>query len=186
MKKRIIRELLAVILAAALFIGVLPMHSFFVSADEEPSHPPAPVFNQIDNKGGTIYYKGETPVNNPGDTIWGGDVDVSLLKEVKATANENEFEIKLQVQTKTFTTTTQVAADASVVLVIDVSGSMGFSPKGYSTQYSTEFSVPLNADGTPMTRVNNAGGNRYFSGHTIDFYIGSAFVKKGFISISYM
>lgn len=74
-------------------------------------------------------------VKNGTETYWDanqnkveetGDWITSVKKTIEGTETENKFKITLDVKTTFDTQTVQVASDTDVVLVIDVSGSMGY------------------------------------------------------------
>lgn len=74
-------------------------------------------------------------VKNGTETYWDadqkkveetGDWITSVKKTIEGTETENKFKITLDVKTTFDTKTVQVASDTDVVLVIDVSGSMGY------------------------------------------------------------
>lgn len=87
----------------------------------------------------TAFAAGETSeqqiVKNGTETYWDanqkkveetGDWITSVKKTIEGTETENKFKITLDVKTTFDTQTVQVASDTDVVLVIDVSGSMGY------------------------------------------------------------
>ena len=87
----------------------------------------------------TAFAAGETSeqqiVKNGTETYWDanqnkveetGDWITSVKKTIEGTETENKFKITLDVKTTFNTQTVQVASDTDVVLVIDVSGSMGY------------------------------------------------------------
>lgn len=65
--------------------------------------------------------KTASEVNNTGDEDW----RVNISKEIRPTGTENKFAIDLTVETKQFIDSVSTMPDAAVVLVIDMSGSMG-------------------------------------------------------------
>ena len=139
-RSRTISKAIAILIAVLMVISLLPISAL---AD-------APLWrDQVDEVGMAQFF------DAAGGSAGEGDFIVSTSKTIEQTG-ENEFEITLRVQTTVDTTTIEVEPDAAVVLVIDTSGSMAWSPAGYSTQRSDEFSVPLNTNGTQMTFVGNS------------------------------
>ena len=74
--------------------------------------------NQVVNAGGTAYYKADGTEGNAND--WA----VKVKRTLAETGTENLFDVNLEVTTKDKTVVTD--AEAAAVLVIDISGSMGW------------------------------------------------------------
>lgn len=86
--------------------------------------------DQITANGRTRYYNktGQEVTTAP---ALGGNSVVSVNKTIEGTDKENEFSITLDVKTTVDISEVKISADAAVVLVLDVSGSMGGSnPSG--------------------------------------------------------
>ncbi|MDR1246896.1 MAG: Cna B-type domain-containing protein [Clostridiales Family XIII bacterium] len=130
-------RILSVVLTAAMLIGLFPSGVF---ADGDP---PPPSDKQIvkNQQTGTeiLYFKvgkngqiGEpVDANDEGKKYWNvsknnaADSKVQVSKSIEGTNNENEFDITLEVKTKDVESVTPLSKDTAVVLVIDISGSMG-------------------------------------------------------------
>ena len=85
---------------------------------------PQPSKEQIVTHGRTRYYNAAgTEVT--GSPVLGQNAVVSVEKNIAATAVENEFDLTLTVKTSVDISEVTTSADAAVVLVLDISGSMG-------------------------------------------------------------
>ncbi len=119
-KKRGLALLLAV---AVLFTYSIPMSVFAEDTDSKVKQDSA----EVVNKGGSLYYDKEgNSVEVPdGNFESNKEAKLKLTKEVKKTGSDpNEFTIDLKVEAKPDSQLMPKAADAAVVLVIDMSSSM--------------------------------------------------------------
>jgi hypothetical protein len=145
-KTRGFYRILAIALTAAMIVGLFPAGVF---ADLPPTSEIQIVkdtagtdTNKIDYFNVTALPNGTPVVDQTKDPDDDGDTTdgkywnksnqvtpdaskVQVSKSIKETNNENEFEITLDVLTKEDYVTSTTAKNAAVVLVIDISGSMG-------------------------------------------------------------
>lgn len=119
------RRGLSFFLALVMCISLVQITAFAESEEEIQAQKQIlggtdPTYYEYDESKGDFK---EEPVNNDTNTSAGGKVEVS--KKISATGVENEFKIELEVSTKQKVEHTEASPDSAVVLVIDVSGSMG-------------------------------------------------------------
>lgn len=88
---------------------------------------------QIVTQGETLYYdsNGNLVAVSP---VLGENSVVSVSKTVAGTNTENEFEVNLEVKTTVDISDVTISDDAAVVLVLDMSSSMGSGPSSYFAQ----------------------------------------------------
>ena len=143
------RKPLAFLLAGVLLLAMLP---FTAMADE-----PAEQIEKLGND--PIYYKWNdtsktfvkddtNPLvsNNPS----GGAPEVKVTKTIEGSASkkENEFDITLTVETDQRIESSVTAPTAAVVLVIDVSGSMGSNTDGMCAECGLAPNASVHTSGT--------------------------------------
>ncbi len=127
-KKRVLSLLLALVMALSL----LPTAAFALGESSD---------QQIDNRGGVTYYKGEGTSQTTVDQK--SDYDVSVSKTIAGTGTENQFEITLEVTTTQKLDELKVSADAAVVLVMDVSNSMKETLSGADTSDTSKMRITM-------------------------------------------
>ena len=120
-KKRVLSLLLALVMALSLLPTVAFATDAQTQAEKQIEGGTTPVYYTYDADAGTFGTKTST---DPIVTSDGGKVEIS--KTISATGEENLFDITLTVKTKQEITQTTTSPDAAVVLVLDVSGSMGY------------------------------------------------------------
>ncbi|MCL2352726.1 MAG: VWA domain-containing protein [Firmicutes bacterium] len=110
-------KIISLLLLLTLLLTLIPAAS--VSAGPGSS-------DQIVSQGATRYYDaaGKEVTSGP---VLGDNAVVSVGKTVAATSVENEFLVTLDVKTSINVSEIQVSEDAAVILVLDISGSMGGS-----------------------------------------------------------
>lgn len=123
--KHLGRRGLSFFLALVMCISLVQITAFAESEEEIQAQKQIlggtdPTYYEYDESKGDFK---EEPVNNDTNTSAGGKVEVS--KKISATGVENEFKIELEVSTKQKVEHTEASPDSAVVLVIDVSRSMG-------------------------------------------------------------
>ncbi len=120
MKKR----LLALIMVLSLALSLVPVGAA-APTDAGPADSGATgSAQQIENEGGTTYYKADGTKAESG-TLGENGVVVEMSKTIQGTNTENEFDVTLQVKTnQKVTEISTESPDAAVVLVLDVSNSM--------------------------------------------------------------
>lgn len=119
------RRGLSFFLALVMCISLVQITAFAETTAQEQAK------EQIQGGTNPVYYEydesigdfKEDPVRSDTNTSAGGKVEVS--KKISATGVENEFKIELEVSTKQKVEHTEASPDSAVVLVIDVSRSMG-------------------------------------------------------------
>ena len=119
MSKNIKRLTSMLLILSIIIVGV------YIPVAAVPSGPEAPSpTNQIVSHGDPRYYdvKGDEVTTSP---QLGTNSVVSVYKAITPTANENEFDMTLTVKTTVDVREMPQSADAAVVLVLDISGSMG-------------------------------------------------------------
>ena len=120
-KKRVLSLVLALVMALSLLPTVAFATDAQIQAEKQIEGGTTPVYYTYDADAGTFGTKTST---DPIVTSDGGKVEIS--KTISATGEENLFDITLTVKTKQEITQTTTSPDAAVVLVLDVSGSMGY------------------------------------------------------------
>lgn len=120
-KKRVLSLVLALVMALSLLPTVAFATDAQTQAQKQIEGGEIPVYYTYDAQTGTF---GTTPTANPTVTSPGGKVEIS--KTIAPTGEENLFDITLTVKTKQEITASNTSPDAAVVLVLDVSGSMGY------------------------------------------------------------
>ena len=116
MKKR----LLALIMVLSLALSLVPVGAA-APTDAGPADSGATgSAQQIENEGGTTYYKADGTKAESG-TLGENGVVVEMSKTIEGTNTENEFDVTLQVKTnQKVTEISTESPDAAVVLVLDV------------------------------------------------------------------
>lgn len=120
-KKRVLSLVLALVMALSLLPTVAFATDADIQAQEQIEGGTNPVYYTYDAQTGTF---GTNTTTEPTVTSPGGKVEIS--KTISATGVENLFDITLTVKTKQEINHTTTSPDAAVVLVLDVSGSMGY------------------------------------------------------------
>lgn len=119
------KRVLSLVLALVMALSLLPTVAFATDADiqarEQIEGGETPVYYTYDAQTGTF---GTQTTANSTVTSPGGKVEIS--KTIAPTGEENLFDITLKVKTQQEITQTTTSPDAAVVLVLDVSGSMGY------------------------------------------------------------
>lgn len=156
MKKR----LLALIMVLSLALSLVPVGAA-APTDAGPADSGATgSAQQIENEGGTTYYKADGTKAESG-TLGENGVVVEMSKTIEGTNTENEFDVTLQVKTnQKVTEISTESPDAAVVLVLDVSNSMddcvncgkekdkhkkGWCGDGQGTMYSSRLAAAQEA-----------------------------------------
>ena len=119
-RKQKMNKVLAVVLAALMCMGMIPM-TLFVGAD------PAQTSAQQILTDGIIHYYDEDG-NEVDDDSW----VATTKKTISGTDIENEFDITLEVKTTEDLEEFEISPDTAVVLTIDVSASMANDANGNS------------------------------------------------------
>ncbi|MCL1983390.1 MAG: VWA domain-containing protein, partial [Clostridiales bacterium] len=141
-------------------IGNFPLYPFLGERANLAKAASEPVVNQIHEDGYAAYF------DRDGGAAGEGDFVASTSKTIEQ-VGENEFEIKLQVKTTVDTGKIEVSPDAAVVLVIDLSGTMNFSPNGDSSvQTLAEYPYVQDSSGNNIYRNEVAAGQRIYSSLT--------------------
>lgn len=120
-KKRVLSLVLALVMALSLLPTVAFATDADIQAQEQIEGGETPVYYTYDAQTGTF---GTQTTANSTVTSPGGKVEIS--KTIAPTGEENLFDITLKVKTQQEITQTTTSPDAAVVLVLDVSGSMGY------------------------------------------------------------
>lgn len=107
-----------------------------------------PVYYEYDESIGDFE---KDPVRSDTNTSAGGKVEVS--KKISATGVENEFKIELEVSTKQKVEHTEASPDSAVVLVIDVSASMGNGRLTKAKRAAMEFAENYAKDANGAKRM---------------------------------
>ena len=110
------KKLVSLVLTFVMLLTVFPSVSFAAA--------PTSSEDQITNQGGMRYYDvaGREVTESP---ILGSNAVVSVAKTIKGTDVENEFMIDLEAKTSVDISNVKMSSDAAVVLVLDISDSMG-------------------------------------------------------------
>lgn len=120
MKKR----LLALIMVLSLALSLVPVGAAAPIDSGSEDNGATGSARQIQDKGGTTYYKADGTKAESG-TLGKDGVVVEMSKTIQGTNTENEFDVTLQVKTnQKVTEISTESPDAAVVLVLDVSNSM--------------------------------------------------------------
>ena len=159
------KKIFAALLAFVMIFGIVPMSTGAGGL-------PITTENQIDEHGGSKYYN-EDGLPSTTQVIGEGDCVVEVSKTIAAGTKENEFIITLDVKTTVDTDKGAPAPDSAVVIVIDASTSMTYSPMGHSIQMQTEYPAPLNSSGEEMA-VYAANQTVYGSTYGADLGIGGS------------
>lgn len=126
---------------------------------------------QITSSGSTKYYNsaGKEVTSKP---VLGSNADVAVAKTIKGTDVENEFVIDLEVKTTSNTFTVSKAEDEAVILVLDLSTSMG----GYLN------GIRKAANDFLSSFVSDAGGSaRYVA---LIVFGSNAMIRKGWTDVT--
>ena len=126
------KRVLSLVLALVMALSLLPTAAFALGESSD---------QQIDNRGGVTYYKGEGTSQTTVDQK--SDYDVSVSKTIAGTGTENQFEITLEVTTTQKLDELKVSADAAVVLVMDVSNSMKETLSGADTSDTSKMRITM-------------------------------------------
>jgi hypothetical protein len=126
------KRVLSLVLALVMALSLLPTAAFALGESSD---------QQIDNRGGVTYYKGEGTSQTIVDQK--SDYDVSVSKTIAGTGTENQFEITLEVTTTQKLDELKVSADAAVVLVMDVSNSMKKTLGGADTSDTSKMRITM-------------------------------------------
>ena len=120
-KKRVLSLVLALVMALSLLPTVAFATDKELQAEKQIEGGETPVYYTYDAQTGTFGTQttADSTVISPG-----GKVEIS--KTIAPTGEENLFDITLKVKTQQEITQTTTSPDAAVVLVLDVSGSMGY------------------------------------------------------------
>ena len=130
MKKRLVALIMVMALALSLVpVGATgdsntPSEAETTQATNQINGGKTPQYYQYDKDSGKF---GET--GNSRSEVYNnnsGEPNVTISKEIKATGTENQFDVTLTVETDEAIETSTAQPDAAIVLVIDVSNSMGY------------------------------------------------------------
>ena len=108
------KKALALILTLIMVLGLMPA----AMAATEPTTTPSQIGSYYDKDGKLTGSSGPSQLSYEQDKVF-------VSKTIAQTGKENEFEITLEVKTTETIENVSSAPDAAVVLVLDVSGSMG-------------------------------------------------------------